>query len=120
MLRTKCSSGASNLVSYQFYINMKQMLNTLWCLWFLVYRDILNRHTNEIDYCKTNTIPIFIHQMRISTNQVSSVTLMSKKLEIRKKTGNYERADKNQTECYEIDRSPSKDIATHEGDNSSF
>jgi hypothetical protein len=34
--------------------------------------------------CKTNTIPILMHQMRISTNQVSSVMLRSKKLEIRK------------------------------------
>jgi hypothetical protein len=33
---------------------------------------------------KTNTIPILMHQMRISTNQVSSVVLMPKKLEIRK------------------------------------
>jgi hypothetical protein len=30
--------------------------------------------------CKTNTLPILIHQMRISTNQVSSVMLRSKKL----------------------------------------
>jgi hypothetical protein len=33
---------------------------------------------------KTNTIPILMHQMRISTNQVSSVVLGSKELEIRK------------------------------------
>jgi hypothetical protein len=32
--------------------------------------------------CKTNTIPILMHQMRISTNQVSSVVLRPKKLEI--------------------------------------
>jgi hypothetical protein len=31
--------------------------------------------------CKTNTIPILMHQMRISTNQVSSVVLTPKKLE---------------------------------------
>jgi hypothetical protein len=34
--------------------------------------------------CKTNTLPILMHQMRISTTQVSSVMLRSKKLEIRK------------------------------------
>jgi hypothetical protein len=33
---------------------------------------------------KTNTILILMHQMRISTNQVSSVVLRPKKLEIRK------------------------------------
>jgi hypothetical protein len=32
--------------------------------------------------CKTNTIPILMHQMCISTNQVSSVVLRLKKLEI--------------------------------------
>jgi hypothetical protein len=35
--------------------------------------------------CKTNTLPILMHQMRISTTQVSTVMLRSKKLEIRKK-----------------------------------
>jgi hypothetical protein len=34
--------------------------------------------------CKTNTIPILMHQMRIS-NEVSSVVLGPKKLEIRGK-----------------------------------
>jgi hypothetical protein len=33
---------------------------------------------------KTNMIPILMHQMRISTNQVSSVVLRPRKLEIRK------------------------------------
>jgi hypothetical protein len=42
------------------------------------------RHNTE-QVCKTNTLPIFMHQMRISTTTVSSVMLMSKKLEIRKK-----------------------------------
>jgi hypothetical protein len=32
--------------------------------------------------CKTNTLSILMHQMRISTNQVSSVVLRPKKLEI--------------------------------------
>jgi hypothetical protein len=44
--------------------------------------------------CKTNTIPILMHQMRISTNQVSLVMLVEK-------VGNHkniktERANKNQ------------------------
>jgi hypothetical protein len=51
------------------------------------------------------------------------------KLEIRqignptqKKSGNCERADKNQTESYEIEPNQSKDRATcmHEGNNDSF
>jgi hypothetical protein len=49
-----------------------------------------------------------MHQMRISTTQVSSVMLRSKKLEIRKKvkTGK-EPSDENQTECHEIEPNPS-------------
>jgi hypothetical protein len=35
--------------------------------------------------CKTNTLTILMHQMRISTTQVSSVMLRSKTLEIRGK-----------------------------------
>ena len=35
--------------------------------------------------CKVNTIPILMHQMHSSTNEVSSVVLGSKKLEVRKK-----------------------------------
>jgi hypothetical protein len=35
--------------------------------------------------CKTNTLTILLHQMRISTTQVSLVMPRSKKLEIRKK-----------------------------------
>jgi hypothetical protein len=35
--------------------------------------------------CKVNTIPILMHQMRISTNEVSSVVLEPKKLEVEKK-----------------------------------
>jgi hypothetical protein len=36
-------------------------------------------------YCKTNTIPVLMHQMRISTNKASSVMLRPKKLENRNK-----------------------------------
>jgi hypothetical protein len=46
--------------------------------------------------------------MRISINQVSSVMLKSKKLEIQKKCIHCERADKNQKECHEIEPNPSK------------
>jgi hypothetical protein len=47
---------------------------------------------------KTNTIPILMHQMRISTNQVSSVMLRPKKLEIRGENVKtvISRANKNQ------------------------
>jgi hypothetical protein len=42
------------------------------------------RLPSQSGICKTNTIPILLHPMRISTNQVSSVVLRPKKLEIRK------------------------------------
>jgi hypothetical protein len=45
---------------------------------------VKNTHVVKLLKCKTNTIPILMHQMRISTNQVSSVVLWPKKLEIRK------------------------------------
>jgi hypothetical protein len=38
----------------------------------------------------------------------------------KKKCENYERADKNQTKCHEIEPNPSKDRAMHEGQNPSF
>jgi transcriptional regulator CtsR len=49
--------------------------------------------------CKTNTIPILMHQMRISTNEVYLVILRPKKLEIRekKKCENRMRAEKTNT-----------------------
>jgi hypothetical protein len=46
-----------------------------------------------------------MHQMRISTTQVSSVK---------------EPSDENQTECHEIEPNQSKDRAMPEGDNPSF
>jgi hypothetical protein len=62
-----------------------------------------------------------MHQMRISTTQVSSVMLRSKKLEIRKKVKTVkESSDENQTESHEIEPNPSKDKAIPEGDNPSF
>jgi DNA-binding transcriptional regulator GbsR (MarR family) len=67
---------------------------------------------------KTNTIPILMHQMHISTNQVSSVVLRPKKLEIRKivKTVKEPRKTKYKVLCHEIEENPSKDRAMHEGD----
>jgi hypothetical protein len=55
-----------------------------------------------------------MHQMRISTNQVSSMVLKPKKLEIRKKEKlceNYKRAEKKKKQilCHEIEPNPSKD-----------
>jgi hypothetical protein len=64
--------------------------------------------------CKTNTLPILMHQMRISTTQVSSVMLRLKKLEIRNKMWKLkEPLDENQTECHEIEPNLSKDRAMH-------
>jgi hypothetical protein len=77
---------------------------------------------DEILYeCKTNTIPILMHQMCILTTQVSSVMLRSKKLEIRKQMWKRkEPSDENQTDCYEIEPNSSKERAMPEGDNPLF
>jgi hypothetical protein len=47
--------------------------------------------------CKSSTIPILMYQMHISTNEVSSVMLCLKKLEILKKCENYEKTIKYQS-----------------------
>jgi hypothetical protein len=53
--------------------------------------------------CKTNTITILMHQMRISTTQVFSVMLRSKKLDIRKKCEKWKsHRMKTKKECHEI------------------
>jgi hypothetical protein len=66
--------------------------------------------------CKTNTIPILMHQMHISNTQVSSVVLGPKRLEIPpKKSENCIRAEKKIL-CHEIERNSSKDRAMDEGD----
>jgi hypothetical protein len=57
--------------------------------------------------------------MRISTNQVSSVVLCPKKLEIQKEIENG-KSRKKQILCHEIEPNPSKDRAMHQGDNPSF
>jgi hypothetical protein len=50
-----------------------------------------------------------MHQMRISTTQVSSVMLRSKKLEILEKMWKLqEPSEENQTECHEIEPNLSK------------
>jgi hypothetical protein len=63
-----------------------------------------------------------MHQMRISTTQVSSVMLRSKNLEIRgKKCENWKsRRKKTKTEYYEIEPKSSKDRAMPDRDNPSF
>jgi hypothetical protein len=48
-----------------------------------------NKHFTS---CKTNMLTILMHQMHISTTQVSSVMLRSTKLEIQKKNEKTERA----------------------------
>jgi hypothetical protein len=71
----------------------------------LLYGNVngLLEHLVSKDYiiykkCKTKTILILMHQICISTNQVSSVVIRSKKLENReKKCDNCERADKTQS-----------------------
>jgi hypothetical protein len=55
-----------------------------------------------------------MHQMRISTTQISSVMLRSKKMEVRKQNVKTKRA------VGEIEPNPSKDRAMPEGDNPSF
>ena len=58
--------------------------------------------------------------MRISTTQVSSVMLRSKKLEIRKRNLKTERAVGWKPNSHEIEPNPSKDRSMHEGDTPSF
>jgi hypothetical protein len=72
---------------------------------------------NEI--CKSNTIPILMPQMRISTNQVSSVVLKFEKIETRKIVKTV-KEPKKQILCQEIGPNLSKDKAMHEGGNLSF
>ena len=60
-----------------------------------------------------------MHQMRISTNEVSSVVLEPKKLEVEKKKTREkckEQKKKKIILCHEIEPNPSKERAMHEGD----
>jgi hypothetical protein len=70
---------------------------------------------------KQNTIPILMHQMRISTTESLQWSLSRKSWKSEKK--NCEkciRAEKNQILCHEIEPNPLKDRAMHERDNPSF
>ena len=67
--------------------------------------------------CKVNTIPVLMHQMRISTNEVSSVVLGPKKLKVEeKKCEKCKRAKRKTILCHEIEPNPSKERAMDEGD----
>jgi hypothetical protein len=61
-----------------------------------------------------------MHQMRSSTNKVSSVMLRPNKLEIRKKNVKTVNEPEKNPECHEIEPNPSKNRLVHEGDNPSF
>jgi hypothetical protein len=73
----------------------------------------MHQNWYRISYiCKTNTIPILMHQMRFSTNQVSSVVLRPKKLEIRKKN---RKTVKDPNTVPWIEPNQAKDRAMNEG-----
>ena len=57
-----------------------------------------------------------MHQMRISTNEVSSVVLGSKKLEVEKKIVKSVKSWKKSQMCQEIEPNPSKERAMYKGD----
>jgi hypothetical protein len=65
--------------------------------------------------CKNNMLQICMQQKHISTNEVSSMKLRSKKLETLKSCRRG--GGKNQTDSHEFEQSPSKDSAMHERDN---
>jgi hypothetical protein len=70
---------------------------------------------------KTNMLTILMHQICISTTQVSSVMLRSESWEAGKKCGYCKsRRMKTKQECHEIEPNLSKDRAMPEGDNLSF
>ena len=52
---------------------------------YVHFTILIRRDVTKPPKCKVNTIPILMHQMRISTNEVSSVVLGPKKMEVRKK-----------------------------------
>jgi hypothetical protein len=60
-----------------------------------------------------------MHQMCISTNQVSSVVLMRKKLKS-KKNAKTVKEPKKQKLCHKIELNPSKDRTMHEIENPWF
>jgi hypothetical protein len=52
---------------------------------------------NETEQTRSNTIPVLMHQMRILTNDVSSVMLRPKNLEVRKNVKTVKSWEKPQT-----------------------
>jgi hypothetical protein len=105
------------------YYNIEKDDDCKFKITFVIYSVVVSLPSESIlskrSKCKTNTLPILMHQMCISTTHVSSVIPRSKKLEIRKKTVK-EPSDENHTECHEIESNPSKDRATPEGESPSF
>jgi hypothetical protein len=67
-------------------------------------------------YNSYDSIPILMHQMRISTTCVSSVMLRPKKLEIRN-VMTVKIPKQTQKECREMESNPSKDRSMHDGNN---
>ena len=77
----------------------------------MILKHILHLQLNT---CKTNTMPILRHQIRISTNQV----LGPRKLEIRNNIAKTVKEPKKQILCHETEPNPAKDRATcMHGDN---
>jgi hypothetical protein len=68
--------------------------------------------------CKTNMIPILMHQMHISTNSVFSVVLRPKIWKSESSCENCIRAEK--ILCHEIEPNLLKARALHDGDNPLF
>jgi hypothetical protein len=74
----------------------------------------------ELFLCKTNTLTILMHQMRILTTHVSSVMLRSLEIRRKKMWKLKELSDESKIECHEIETNPLKDRVMPEGDNPSF
>jgi hypothetical protein len=77
-IHTLCWSTCFITTDYHVIHVLKNHL-ILRYIWLMLSKDSL------IFKCKTNAIPILMHQMRISSNEVSSVMLRLKMLEIRGK-----------------------------------
>jgi hypothetical protein len=109
------SSGENQLQLGDFKQKKNLVTDKLICMFYLYHLQ-----SSNITYrCKTNVLPILMHQMRISTTQVSSKMLRSKKVGNPIK-GETERAVWWKPECQEIEPNPSKDRAIPKGDYPSF
>jgi hypothetical protein len=85
----------------------------------MVHNFELTQSRNNQNNYDTN----LMHQMRISTNQVSSVTLRPKIWKSFKKkclTVKQPGKKRSQIQCHEIEPNPPKDRAMHEGDSRSI